>query len=113
MKELWTYPTAGATEQTKGGLSHENYDEKKAALHKLQWHPCRRPLVMRSFLLSMAKKFVRCYILPEKPDLKLLFFGKAPAPESVEIGHYFQGVQGRSLRKNLATNDRFCGRFIA
>jgi hypothetical protein len=31
---------------------------------------------------------------PESPGLEVLFVGKTPAPESVRIGHYFQGKQG-------------------
>ena len=34
-------------------------------------------------------------ILPKTPGLKVLFVAKTPAPGSVELGHYFQGVQGR------------------
>jgi G:T/U-mismatch repair DNA glycosylase len=38
-------------------------------------------------------------ILPETPGLRVLFVAKTPAPGSVELGHYFQGVQGRLFWK--------------
>jgi TDG/mug DNA glycosylase family protein len=34
-------------------------------------------------------------ILPPAPGLRVLFVGKAPAPDSVERGHYFQGTMGK------------------
>lgn len=34
-------------------------------------------------------------ILPDEGHLKILFIAKTPAPVSVNIGHYFQGRQGR------------------
>lgn len=40
-------------------------------------------------------------LLPETPGLRVLFIAKTPAPESVEIGHYFQGKQGRSFWRML------------
>jgi mismatch-specific thymine-DNA glycosylase len=33
-------------------------------------------------------------MLPPTPGLRVLFVGKAPAPNSIEIGHYFQGTMG-------------------
>ena len=33
--------------------------------------------------------------VPETPGLKVLLVAKTPAPGSVEVGHYSQGVQGR------------------
>jgi mismatch-specific thymine-DNA glycosylase len=40
-------------------------------------------------------------LLPESPGLNVLFVGKTPAPESVQIGHYFQGQQRRQFWKLL------------
>ena len=40
-------------------------------------------------------------ILPTAPGLRVLFVGKVPAPVSVEVGHYFQGKQGRIFWKIL------------
>ena len=40
-------------------------------------------------------------ILPSKSGLKLLFIGKAPAPISVQKGHYFQGKQGKMFWNKL------------
>jgi uracil-DNA glycosylase len=40
-------------------------------------------------------------ILPPNPGLRVLFVGKTPAPDSVEIGHYFQGKQGAQFWSRL------------
>jgi G:T/U-mismatch repair DNA glycosylase len=40
-------------------------------------------------------------LLPESPGLNVLFVGKTPAPNSVQIGHYFQGKQGLLFWKLL------------
>lgn len=40
-------------------------------------------------------------ILPSEGKLKILFIAKAPAPISVEKGHYFQGRHGKSLWNKL------------
>lgn len=45
-------------------------------------------------------------ILPASsaPGLRVLFVGKTPAPESVEVGHYFQGQHGTNFWSRLKTN---------
>jgi mismatch-specific thymine-DNA glycosylase len=40
-------------------------------------------------------------ILPEEPGLRVLFVAKTPAPTSVEVGHYFQGKQGKMFWNRL------------
>jgi hypothetical protein len=40
-------------------------------------------------------------ILPEESKLKMLFVTKAPTPDCVEKGHYFQGSQGISFWNKL------------
>ena len=35
--------------------------------------------------------------IPENTGLRILFIGKAPSPESVSIGHYFQGKSGKTF----------------
>jgi TDG/mug DNA glycosylase family protein len=36
-------------------------------------------------------------MLPPTPCLRVLLVGKAPAPSSVELGHYFQGTMGKTF----------------
>lgn len=40
-------------------------------------------------------------ILPEAAGLRVLFIAKAPSPDSVEAGHYFQGRQGKMFWNRL------------
>ena len=40
-------------------------------------------------------------IIPNNKTLKILFIAKTPALKSVEIGHYFQGRQGKSFWNRL------------
>lgn len=40
-------------------------------------------------------------VLPESGPVRMLIIGKAPAPVSVEAGHYFQGKQGRLFWSRL------------
>jgi mismatch-specific thymine-DNA glycosylase len=44
-------------------------------------------------------------ILPQEGDLDVLFIAKTPAPISVEVGHYFQGKQGKMFWNMLANYD--------
>jgi len=41
------------------------------------------------------------YILPDGEQLRMLIVGKTPVPESVAVGHYFQGRQGRMFWNRL------------
>lgn len=40
-------------------------------------------------------------ILPDKSGLKILFVAKTPTPQSVAMGHYFQGRQGTAFWNRL------------
>ena len=40
-------------------------------------------------------------IIPKNNNLKIFFIAKTPALKSVEIGHYFQGRQGKSFWNKL------------
>lgn len=40
-------------------------------------------------------------ILPDNNKLDILFIAKTPAPLSVEVGHYFQGRQGKMFWNKL------------
>lgn len=56
-----------------------------------------------ALMLFVGNQSVRTLrdILPEKPGLKALFIAKVPAPKSVDVGHYFQGKQGRMFWNRL------------
>ena len=41
-------------------------------------------------------------ILPDVPGLEILFIAKTPALISVNVGHYFQGTQGRMFWNKLS-----------
>lgn len=40
---------------------------------------------------------------PDNQHLKMLIIGKVPAPKSVQMGHYFQGRQGKTFWNKLKT----------
>ena len=44
-------------------------------------------------------------VLPNTKFMKILFIAKVPAPKSVEIGHYFQGSQGKAMWNRLQKYD--------